>query len=312
MAFGNETCKKIVDNICPYCKEHLLMNKRSFANHIRWCKNNPKYEEMLKSTKEKLSLTNKENYNKIHGELKEYHVNCYKCGKDIIIKEHEYDFPLKEKYFCSRSCVNSHKMTETRRQNISKGVIKYNYKINSNYNGPIKYQIHICPICGKEIKGKNKYCSKSCNQKYKLYKRIPEILQLQDNEKIKEIKKIYKRYCQFQFSLKLYPNEFDFNLINKYGWYKAKNKGNNLTGISRDHKYSCQEAFKNLIDPYLISHPANCQLLQHNQNSSKYIKCSITLKELKHNIKRWNKKYGEYPNKIDYKIFENLNIKFNK
>ena len=170
--------------------------------------------------------------------------------------------------------------------------------------------IHICPICGKEFKGKSKYCSISCARKHKLYLKIPDILQLQDNKRIEEIKKIYKRYCQFQFSLKQFPNEFDFELINKFGWYKAKNHGNNLNGISRDHKYSCQEAFHNLIDPYLISHPANCQLLQHNINVSKLDKCSITLEELKNNIQKWNQLYGEYPNKIDYTLFEKLEIKF--
>lgn len=311
MAFGNENCKEIVENICPYCNEHLLMNKRTFANHVRWCKKNPKYEQILKLTKENVSIKLKEHYKQIHGQLKEFHVNCYKCGNDFIVNEYENDFPTKEKYFCSEHCAKSHIFTDETKEKIRQGIIKYNYKINPNYNGLIKEQIHICQVCGKEYKGKSKYCSKSCSRKHNLYLKIPKILQLQDNKRIEEIKKIYKRYCQFQFALNKYPEEFDFSLIEKFGWYKAKNHGNNLNGISRDHKYSCQEAFKKLIDPYLISHPANCQLLQHNQNISKLDKCSITLEELKNNIEQWNIKYGEYPNKIDYKLFENLNIKFN-
>ena len=46
MVFGNDKCKEVVENICPYCGEKLIMNKRSFANHIRWCKSNPNYEKI--------------------------------------------------------------------------------------------------------------------------------------------------------------------------------------------------------------------------------------------------------------------------
>lgn len=312
MVFGNENCKEIVENICPYCNEHLLMNKRSFANHVRWCKKNPKYEQILKSTKNKISKKITNAHFIKHGELKEFHVNCYKCGKDFIIKEYENYFPSKEKYFCSEHCAKSHEHSKETKEKISQSVINYNYKVNPNYKGPQKNKsIKICPVCGKEFKSNNEYCSKTCARKHDLYERISDILKLEDNKQIEEIKKIYKRYCQFTFNLSDFSNEYDFELVKKFGWYKAKNKGNNLEGVSRDHKYSCNEAFLHLIDPYLISHPANCQLLQHNKNISKLDKCSITLEELKNNIKEWNKKYGEYPNKIDYLLFEKLNIKFN-
>ena len=65
------------------------------------------------------------------------------------------------------------------------------------------------------------------------------------------------------------------------------------------------------IDPYIISHPANCEIMQHSQNSSKFNKCSITIEDLLKNIKIWNEKYGEYENKINYEVFKNLNIVFN-
>ena len=45
----------IVENICPYCECHLLMNKKVFANHVRWCKSNPKFIEKNSKFKEKLS-----------------------------------------------------------------------------------------------------------------------------------------------------------------------------------------------------------------------------------------------------------------
>lgn len=83
-----------------------------------------------------------------------------------------------------------------------------------------------------------------------------------------------------------------------------------MNGVSRDHIYSRNKGFENLIDPYIISHPANCKLLRHNDNISKHDKCGISFEELVEKIKNWNNKYGEYPNKIDYTIFNNNEIKF--
>ena len=88
-----------------------------------------------------------------------------------------------------------------------------------------------------------------------------------------------------------FPDEFDFDLIKKFGWYKAKNRGNNLNGVSRDHMFSVSEGFKQNIDPYLISHPANCKLIIHNDNQKKKHNSSITLEELKLKIKNWDLKY---------------------
>jgi len=59
--------------------------------------------------------------------------------------------------------------------------------------------------------------------------------------------------------------------------YKASNRGNNLKGISRDHMYSVSQGFQNNVDPTIISHPANCQLLIHTENQSKGDKSKITL-----------------------------------
>lgn len=47
------------------------------------------------------------------------------------------------------------------------------------------------------------------------------------------------------------------------------------------------EGFINKIDPEIISHPANCMLLRHNDNVSKGKKCGITLDELIDKIKNW-------------------------
>jgi hypothetical protein len=102
----------------------------------------------------------------------------------------------------------------------------------------------------------------------------------------------YRKACKFRFALKNFPEEFDFSLIEKYGWYRAKNKGNNPNGISRDHMYSIHEGFKNNVNPYYISHPANCKLMRHNENNKKDVKCSILLIDLIKRVNEWDNKYG--------------------
>jgi DNA-binding CsgD family transcriptional regulator len=99
----------------------------------------------------------------------------------------------------------------------------------------------------------------------------------------------YRQLCEFKFSLNEFPNKFNFNLIEKYGWYKAKNRGDNPNGVSRDHMYSVKEGFKNNINPYYLSHPANCILMVHNENNKKKTKCSITLEELINRVEEWDK-----------------------
>lgn len=102
----------------------------------------------------------------------------------------------------------------------------------------------------------------------------------------------YRSDCSFKFNLANYPNEFDFTLVEQFGWYRAKNRGNNLNGISRDHIVSVKYGFDNKIDPKIISHPANCQLIRHNENVSKGVKCKISFPQLLEKIELWNKKYG--------------------
>lgn len=50
--------------------------------------------------------------------------------------------------------------------------------------------------------------------------------------------------------------------------------------------------YLSLIDPNIISHPANCQLLPHKTNVSKGKKNSITLEALLDLIEKWEEKYS--------------------
>ena len=101
----------------------------------------------------------------------------------------------------------------------------------------------------------------------------------------------YRKDCAFKFNLAAYSAEFDFTLIEQHGWYKPKNKGDNLGGVSRDHLVSVRYGFDNNLPSEHLSHPANCALLRHGDNVSKGVKNSITYEELLERIKVWDTKY---------------------
>ena len=81
-------------------------------------------------------------------------------------------------------------------------------------------------------------------------------------------------------------------MYEKYGCYKAKNNGDNFNGIVRDHMFSVSDGFLLNIDPKIIKHPANCELMQNSKNLSKGKHSSITLNELYERINKFNEIYG--------------------
>lgn len=114
-------------------------------------------------------------------------------------------------------------------------------------------------------------------------------------------KKLYSYQCRFVFGINSYSEWFSYasNLIKEHGWYSASNRGNNLSGCSRDHLYSVSEGYKNNIDPKIISHPANCEIIPHRKNQNKHKTSSITLDELKERIRKFNLKYVEMSDGVE-------------
>jgi len=123
-----------------------------------------------------------------------------------------------------------------------------------------------------------RFCNRECYKKFYLKKRA--------------VKVNYQWLSNFKFPLSQFSKEFDFSLIEKHGWYKPTNKGNNLGGVSRDHMFSIYEGILQNINPLLLAHPANCKLMIHSENNLKKRKCSITLIELLERITNWELKYG--------------------
>lgn len=240
---------------CPICeKDKKEKNKYcSFACRNRAISRRNNYEEISK----KVSKTY---------ENRKFLINliCEKCGNNFTIKSTSTGNILRSKRkCCSRKCSNSLRGSHTQE---SKN--KISLKLT---------KIKKCKMCNGNFTGHRKFCSDNCLKNYR-------------RRNSTEFQK-YKSDSLFKFSLNDYPNEFDFRLIEEYGWYKASNHGNNLGGVSRDHIFSITEGFKRKIVPSIIAHPANCRLMIHSKNSSKHKKCDVTLEELLDKIKNWNIKY---------------------
>lgn len=104
-----------------------------------------------------------------------------------------------------------------------------------------------------------------------------------------------KALFKFTFNIYNYPDLFDLNLIEQYGWYSVGGKSRkaiNKDGCSRDHKVSITEAIANQYDPYYIKHPMNCQLMRHRDNKIKHSKSSITYTELIKLVDEYDSKNG--------------------
>ena len=200
------------------------------------------------------------------------------CKKEISYEKKRNDY-------CNHSCAASHtnkkrkkiKRSKDAIENIREGAKKYYRKKNKKYfDNPNK-----CKNCNKPLpynKRRNIYCNKKCQHEW-------------NSNNLDEYWS-YRRKCKFNFSLNDFPDEFNFQLIEEHGWYKPKNRGDNVNGITRDHMYSVKRGFDEGIDPKIISHPANCKLMLHRKNISKGSNCSITLIELLEKIEYWNEKYS--------------------
>lgn len=211
--------------------------------------------------------------------LKLYEENPKFCKNPNCGKKIEYD--KRRNDFCNHSCsvkVTNIGLDRTKNKLSDNGY--YNIvEANQKRRGPNFKEYSHCLCCGKKLNkvGRVKFCSDDC-RKNDRQKHMAEFLK-------------YKSEANFKFNLSDYPDEFDFELIKKHGWYKPVNRGNNLGGVSRDHMLSVREGFKLGVDPKIISHPANCKLMVHNENISKNKKSTITLTELLDRINKWDEKY---------------------
>lgn len=229
---------------------------KSMGVHVISCLKNPKYEEIrLKRIK---TVKSKSSNIPVILDLV-----CGKCNGDF-----KYETYSNTKFIpkcCSRKCANSLAGSQGKKNHIKKESIRK------------------CKECDGLIdtgKPEGRKCSKCLIKK--------------SNKNISDVRK-FRYYSRFTFDIQKYPEEFDIKLIEKYGLYSPANGNNNLFGICKDHKYSIHDGFKNKINPLILQHPANCQLLLFLDNKKKNTTSSLTLVELLTRIISWNDKYRDTP-----------------
>ena len=161
----------------------------------------------------------------IKNKWKTFIVKCNKCSKEFEIKEFNVLEPKKEKYYCSRSCANSHIRSIVSKEKLSNKVIN-NYELykkcvisgikkskqdvnqfilNYGFNDIDDYVKHLintknenqkCEFCGNEfqLKKKNqKFCSRLCSSKTNI-KIMQEKYKKIIDEKIKENPNYWSEY----------------------------------------------------------------------------------------------------------------------
>ncbi len=241
--------------ICKFCKHEFP--SKSMGIHVLNCKNNPKYGNYEKSR----NIKRKNKSETQNSQIKKFEVKCCTCENIFTVKENENKFPSKLKYYCSRRCANTHNGA------------KYKKKIKNGKKCKT-CEVVFCNLI------KTEYCSKECLKTF--------------NSKKNKVDRCYRTKCSFKFSIFDFPKEFDLSLVEQYGFYRPKNSklGPNYNGISLDHIFSVAEGEKLKIDPSILSHPANCQLLNHGDNVRKYKYSEITLSELINKIEEWDNKYS--------------------
>jgi ribosomal protein L37E len=209
---------------------------------------------------------------------------CKECGV-------EFSKYIKQKQtFCSSSCSATYNnklktLSVETKEKISNGLKKWNLsklenergdKIETSIISKIKViNIKKCRYCGKENPVKQKIICDDCRKRYYAF---------------------YRPSCEFSFNIGNFKESFNLDIIKQFGWYSPTNKGNNLNGVSKDHMYSVKDGFINNINPEIIRHPANCELMIHSINNLKNATSSITIEELLLRIVEWDKKYPQFIN----------------
>jgi hypothetical protein len=158
---------------------------------------------------------------------------CLHC--DNIIP---YDF--RDNNHCNHSCFASEsniKRKVTWGDKISKSIHEYLIKNGIKEEGKVGVYDINCKGCGiifQKNRNDLSYCSIECRKNFR-------------RRNMDEYQK-YRLDSNFNFNLSDYPDEFDFSLIEKYGWYSPTNKKNNLNGVSRDHMFLLLKFFLHSIE----------------------------------------------------------------
>lgn len=212
--------------------------------------------------------------------------SCLHCGTTIPIKKKFCNSSCSAKYNNSLRKLRGWTASEKQR-NMARQVAKQNF-----YK---QFPQKVCIVCGNHNITRRKTCSDACYSTYhtRKCKKCGLIETTTGNFQSEYCvfcnpSTAYRLLCKFTFNLKSFPNEFDLQLLDIHGMFHPKH---NRHGVSRDHIISINYGKIHRIDPKIISHPANCQLLLQSENSKKHVSNGISFNKLLEKIEHWSKKY---------------------
>jgi hypothetical protein len=242
-----------------FSKETIENRKKRIKNH----KDNWKNEKLRKEHSKKIrKVYFKDEVRKNHKiALSNYYLNESKDKKENRIRSHIFDikkFKAKHPLFCK---------VEEIRQNIYTKKIEVKCNFCSAWFTSNNLYDRINAI-EKGYGGNYFYCSDNCKHSCSCFN-----LRSDPNTKTSLQKYNIKVYKETNRSLKLHS-------------YKLENfdkRGRNKFHL--DHKFSIHKGFENNIDPKIIGHIKNLQMLPESENIKKGTTCSIVLQELLSYIK---------------------------
>lgn len=129
----------------------------------------------------------------------------------------------------------------------------------------------------------------SCKSCSKIYRKAVGKLYCSDICKIQTGIRSYRLACKFKISKSEHPHLFNHALLKEHGWYRAANhpKGYNPDGATWDHLFRVEDGFKLGVDPNIMRHPANAEMISWKDNFARK-SSSITYEELLERIKNWS------------------------
>jgi hypothetical protein len=206
-----------------------------------------------------------------YGSIKaKYIAHPKKCQLERCSKVLPY-YNHKRRRFCNHSCATSFKNSDINNKRRTNNTRFIPFTMKSRFYGPPKPRC--CPGC--QIKFIPKYsghkaCRAACSD-------------------AKNRKAVYRLQCRFKLNPKDHADLYDFDLIRSNGWYSASNSkaGHNPDGVTWDHLYRIEEGFKNHVDPEIMNHPANAEMITWKDNFNRK-SSQITLDELKLRIDKWS------------------------
>lgn len=244
---------------CPYCG-------KQFASYKSW----HRHKSITHST---MIVSNVDRGNATRAQYDAHPKTCLQCGIRLSYQQ-------RWARFCGRSCAASHTNAQ-RDRNKSTAAVRATWRSKLGHlksDRPLRRaeRTTSCAGCGQPFshRGRRLYCHPACNPAH-------------------HAKAQYRTACRFRLNPTTHKDLYDFELIAQCGWYRPANHpaGYNPDGVTWDHLYRVEEGFKNRVDPAIMSHPANAQMVTWRENVGRRTS-QLTLVELLERIERWNQISG--------------------